>query len=410
MQLFDAFFALILTIAGLATVVTASIEVGFRFLALRGKHLQKLVHRIGSEVVAPALGMDPERDRGLVEKFIVNIVENPGLPFTEEQKKKVVDPKEGSPYRAYESVSVEHVLRRLAELEPVEALLARGTEEAEALLDRTARKFAEFGSAASTRFRRNARMWSLVTGIVVALVLNADGVRILEAFRNDPKLTATVIENSDDLLAEASKAIDQAKVGKDAQAGSVRLGERTGESATTASGPASSSKNAQDPIALLEKRIASVQAAAATLPGLGVPLGNEYYPHCGISLKLGALTEEDLDLSPDPLCRVWVPDEDAHKEPWGWHFFRWLVSVLVTGLLIGLGGPFWFDLAQRVASIRQAFHGKPPPEQALSGQDLDSGDAQAASARARLVQEVVADARKDADLPAQDPTRSPGVG
>ncbi len=397
MQLFDAFFALILTIAGLATVVTASIEVVFRFSALRGKHLQELVHRIGCEVVAPALGVDPTSERGLVEELIVKVVENPGLRFTEEQKKKVVDPKKRSPYRAYESVSVEHVLRRLAELEPVEALLARGTEEAEALLDRTARKFAEFGSAASTQFRRNARMWSIYTGLAVALLLNADGVRVLEAFLNDPTLTATVIANSGDLLDDLSRASEQLSAVQAKQA------EMSSDRGDPADASPSASSAARDTLTLVEERIAFVESAAATLPGLGVPIGSDFFPHC---LLFG---DREAGLSPDPFCRA-ETRKRVDVRGWFFHSVLWLVSVLVTGLLIGLGGPFWFDLAQRVASIRQAFHGKPPPEKALSGQDLDSGDAQAASARARLVQEVVADARKDADLPAQDATRSPGVG
>jgi hypothetical protein len=32
--------------------------------------------------------------------------------------------------------------------------------------------------------------------------------------------------------------------------------------------------------------------------------------------------------------------------------FLWFLSVIVTGFLIGLGGPYWFDLAMSLSRLR----------------------------------------------------------
>ncbi|MCP3953104.1 MAG: hypothetical protein GY697_12930, partial [Desulfobacterales bacterium] len=34
-------------------------------------------------------------------------------------------------------------------------------------------------------------------------------------------------------------------------------------------------------------------------------------------------------------------------------FFVWFFSVFLTGILIGLGAPFWFDIAKRLSAIRK---------------------------------------------------------
>ncbi len=40
----------------------------------------------------------------------------------------------------------------------------------------------------------------------------------------------------------------------------------------------------------------------------------------------------------------------------------WLFTVLFSGILIGLGGPFWFDLAMRLSQVKQALSGTAPAQ------------------------------------------------
>jgi hypothetical protein len=43
------------------------------------------------------------------------------------------------------------------------------------------------------------------------------------------------------------------------------------------------------------------------------------------------------------------------SDPWG--VLRWLFGVSITGALIGLGGPFWFDVATKLSTVRQKIRG-----------------------------------------------------
>lgn len=72
----------------------------------------------------------------------------------------------------------------------------------------------------------------------------------------------------------------------------------------------------------------------------------------------------------------------------------WLFKAILTGLLIGLGAPFWFDVAKRLARVRKAFGGEGSAEERLSGEDPGAD----ATKRRALVERVVADAGADSGL------------
>jgi hypothetical protein len=57
-------------------------------------------------------------------------------------------------------------------------------------------------------------------------------------------------------------------------------------------------------------------------------------------------------------------------------------------LLIGLGAPFWFDVAKRLAAVRTMFGGTPSDEMLYGGQET-KGDPKT---RRTIVSEVVTDA------------------
>ena len=43
------------------------------------------------------------------------------------------------------------------------------------------------------------------------------------------------------------------------------------------------------------------------------------------------------------------------KDPGG--FLKWLLVVAITGTLIGLGGPFWFDVARKLSDLGRKIRG-----------------------------------------------------
>jgi hypothetical protein len=123
----------------------------------------------------------------------------------------------------------------------------------------------------------------------------------------------------------------------------------------------------------LEKAQAALKQATDTLnsiSGLGVPIGYQYFPYC---LLFGDGGEKCIQ----------------GKENYSWiQYLLWSVSIVFSGLLMGLGAPFWFDVAKRLAAVRTMFGGTPSGEVQFGGQEA-KGDPKI---RRTIVSEVVTDA------------------
>ena len=101
-----------------------------------------------------------------------------------------------------------------------------------------------------------------------------------------------------------------------------------------------------------------------------VSIGYQYFPYC---LLFGDGWEKCIQ----------------GKENYSWiQYLLWSVSIVFSGLLMGLGAPFWFDVAKRLAAVRTMFGGTPSGEVQFGGQEA-KGDPKI---RRTIVSEVVTDA------------------
>lgn len=338
MELLDAFLAFALTLAALATVVTLVLEVCIRALGLKRKDQVQLVGRLVDHVVAKYLPQ--EKDRWSVVK---GILENPFARVAmagEEDAQRYFGFSAGA---IYNEVSLEHILRRL--LESAQDSVLKETQEAlEERLKIVTNKYQEFASAVAADFKRRAQVWSLAVGVGLALVMNVDGVRLLSVYLQDETLRESIIEKLPPPPAGA-----QTTAGQDDD---------------------------------IDGYIDDLKTRLADIGELSLPLGGDYFPHCFLKSE-AAETARPID----PLCG---DDPDQH---WAVSIFTWLLKVVATGLLIGLGAPFWYDVARRMAAVRTAFGGKPSREKRHGGQDIDSAasGAEKREALADLIKAVVAD-------------------
>ena len=82
--------------------------------------------------------------------------------------------------------------------------------------------------------------------------------------------------------------------------------------------------------------LAGVQAGFGNLRTLGVPIGHDFYPWCkGKDKNSDKFTDSTCTSQPNSFYEPLKTREGL----------GWFGSVLLAGLLIGLGAPFWFDLA-----------------------------------------------------------------
>lgn len=93
----------------------------------------------------------------------------------------------------YQRVSLEHILRRLVETDEVARLVNAQREHMIARLNLLARRYEQFASSVCAAYRQQAQAWSFGIGIVLAFLINADGLRLFETYQADNELAQVVI-------------------------------------------------------------------------------------------------------------------------------------------------------------------------------------------------------------------------
>jgi hypothetical protein len=208
MQLLDATMAFALTLAAFGTVVTVIMEAFHRVLRFRKRNLIIVLKRLDKEIPKGLFNnIQPQRRWD----FIANVLNNAALdreklpdssvldspngeksvPKVFWDRKTIVDPSisSDSPEKAwnntidslgirnatrgiYDKVSLEHVLRKFIEIDEVREKVAVAKDAAKVEINRLTRKYEEFAAATAADFKRRAQLWSVVIGILLALVAN----------------------------------------------------------------------------------------------------------------------------------------------------------------------------------------------------------------------------------------------
>jgi hypothetical protein len=419
MQLLDATLAFALTLAALATVVTTILEACFRILRMRKKNLIEVMKLLNNELGRGSIKMTPEERWDFFSRVVENPAEAVGLVSKIDWQNCNAD-KETTLANflqsfgritdckgLYNKVTLEHVLRCLAEGDSVKRASLDASDKLKTEFNRIARKYEEFGSAVSSSYKQYAQAWSIGIGICLALVANVDGLRIFEAYQADPNLAAAVIEKHEDFIEknqdvqdsierlkalylqerEAKKKLENDKL-SDNDKEMIKLELETIQNRITE----------ESTIANIEKTVQDAKNQIFALRELGVPIGWDFFPGC----PYGKSDRDWLKSSPE--CQEIRKNKETMK--WEWFgsfplrtlgndaagFMVWFLKVAITGILIGLGAPFWFDVAKRLSQIRRGLKNpNASDEDRLAARDAN-GDA---DERKKIVEDVVSDIVKE---------------
>lgn len=369
MELLDAAIALVVTLAALATSVTVLMEIWIRFFGLKSKTQVELFQRIFDNAVAGKFAGDPGR-----KDFLSKVLLNPLFRDRNCACIREPDPGEWAPFWGrnsrgiYEWVSDEHVYRQLLKMPGV---AAESRAALVAKLKTFSRRYNELCAAASVEFKENRRVWSIIGGILLAFVFNVDAVRIYNDYLKRPELAASIAARAEQLertAEEAQRRFDEAVENRN---------------------------NDEENIEAINARIGELQDSIAELETSGVALGWRFPPHCLFFLDSNLQPQEkqaqpapqaDEQKSKDsttdddkpatssvgkaePSCSVPVP---AKPSPAFW--LGSFASILATGILIGLGAPFWFDVARRLAQVRNFLGSRGGTDTAYNGETAGAGD------------------------------------
>jgi len=248
----------------------------------------------------------------------------------------------------FNKVSSEHVARHFAEV----FVTVNGNVEAlSAHLERMVARFEALSSSMSAEFKRTSRIWSILLGILIALVFNINGLRILDTFVSNPELSKIYATELDKHEREVLESVNAAKTSLDKLA--TTPGDSTSAGATKE----------------LAETVEDLRSTVGGLTAKGIPIGPTYWPHCSISQSIGWIDSID--------CTQTSSDQERG-------IISTLFMLMLTGVLIGLGAPFWFDVAKRVAAVRSAFGGTPSASERMQGRDANGS----AEGRKNIVNDI----------------------
>jgi len=208
-----------------------------------------------------------------------------------------------------------------------------GTTAANAVdvvLKDVAQKFEAFGKEASAYFEGRARLLSVAVAVVLAFAVHVDAIELFNTFLRNPNVRENVIGKMDAVTKQFQEV--QAKLDK-----------------PPAAGDQTAQQQAEQARKAVKDTIDQTRQTISDLAALGVPIG------WSDAHRQAAQLRPILWNCPHLRGRVNLWGDCANEQD-VWleapSVFRVYLYLLIGGLLIGLGGPFWYRTVSGLTSIR----------------------------------------------------------
>lgn len=331
MPLIEAFLALALSMLALSMAVTLIVDFIHRLRATRASNLKEMLEEyydselrgfVETELRDTAANVDEHK-----AEFVTQLLTNPlsgKSPFLRDTLKKLVN------------LPTEEFVKKLAYSDVGIAIKKKSEGEINEMVDSVVLMFEHYGSGASEAFKRRAQVLSFIAGIVVAFVLNVNAVLMLKGYMDDPIVRDRVLAQAQELeerfqqmpkggVDNGFENLDQAK----ALQGDIKDNIATLEGAGLAFGYGKSVA----PVSFWKSAEETIESGAKGKVADGTGNG-----------KGGT--------NPETVSNNWKASV--------WNLARtifWLLGVFGTGLLMGLGGPFWFSVVKKITGFLEIVRG-----------------------------------------------------
>ncbi len=352
LDLLQSLLAFALTMLAIATIVTMIMETIARLFRRRDRLLRHLLTLVFEKEIKPLLsGRLATAD---ITRAVAAIQTSPFVPKKNSTWLNRLTIVLNRLLGANQSnrLTSEEFLQRLSRTEVGTRIVEEfdGVEsELEQSLARIKDRYEEISTASTEWMTNSSSVLSLALGVVLALAWNIDGSRILDSYIANPSKSAEVTAQADKYI-EANEAAQR------------RLQEALDkiDSPVNAGG---GSTAAQEALQDVRDRLEAIEKQGGMLLAEGLPIGLDFYPHCRLPVF-------DPRQDVDPRCMNAITWGD-----WAWILLVWLPVVVVTGILIGLGGPFWYDAVLGLMRVTQLLRGVTGSAKADSDREGAGGEA-----------------------------------
>jgi hypothetical protein len=293
MPILDAALAFTLTMLIVSTVVTALIGFVQTLAGVRKTVMKEMLEEYYKTELLPVIKREMVRLKNVVDQNTATQLEqladktDTSKLFSDVEMKKLVD------------ASTAEITERLKRSPLGTELMTKLGAEAEFVFNELGKRYEAVGEKFTLSFRNNSRWWASGVALILALVLNIDSIFIMDSYIKNQGLRDVVIAQRDTFEQNYKDLVSSF----DAQDDTVTKEE-------------------------VEKAFSESQDQITTLTSVGLPLGWKYFPHVGWK---------------DSAAEEYTSRDNSR----GWTF--WVLGILLTAGLAGLGGPFWYDAVAGVS-------------------------------------------------------------
>ena len=366
LNILQSFLAFAATMLVLATLVTLIIEIVARIFRRRYRIFTHLLRQLFKKELQPLiessiktqLGEDPDKVAAEIESRI-DI-------FLDEIRNSPLEPAEDkNPLTWFggwlrwlgadrsEKLTTEEFIRRLARSRTGREIYKQTAGRVNRLIDSLCLRYQELSEAMSEYIKNSSSILSMTIGIILAFTINLEAYRLFNFYIENPDIAQNVADNAAayaDAYMEAQQRLDDALAALD----------------RPETGQVESIAEARKEIEAIRDRLESAPANVFALTAEGIPIGLNYFPFCRFRDTIttdGEVAYPCKDV--EARYRLFSPQAPA-TDLWP-DYLLWIIKVIITGVLIGLGGPFWYDAVRGLARATQILRGRAAPHRAAAG-------------------------------------------
>lgn len=334
MQWLTAVLAFATTMLIFSVIVSSIVEVIHRIVGLRSKGLALMLENLYTRVIKDMVPDCPLTPHQFAMRIMHNRAINAKGPFDIENGKVIEDAyksRRGWPVRILDwlleshkinNIPVELFTQKLAETD-----LLKYTEKlTDEMIKDVAQKYEALGEEFSIYFERRARLISVLVAMFVAFAFYIHPYNLATSYIGNPALAQQVADKAEEAYRDYGNI-------------AVRLDTIAQANEVTAESTASLRKAIED----LHKEISAGEDQARLLEDAGVPVG---WPDKGqVRQCASEKPKSDGIVAGFCLAKIWKWDVIV---PIGDNIF-WLI---LGGLLVGLGAPFWARAVTQITATR----------------------------------------------------------
>jgi hypothetical protein len=311
MEWLEATLAFAVVMMIFATFVSAIIEVLHRITRIREDGLKSMMLQVYAKIVQPGINENKQLLNLSQDRFVDLMTQTRLLPLPDDATamRKFI----------YKTVNAQRLmslptakfLQRFIETKEGKLLIDEAAQQGEAqmqaMLKSIAEQYEDFGESARDFFTRRSRLLSTAIAIILAISVNLDAFAVFKTFLADKGVRQAMIDRGSAVVDELNRV-------------EMLL-------AKTRSGDVGNDQENLDSIKG-NINIKDIQDSISELETAGVPIGWDSAPW-----KTSSYQDAD-----NIILRALI-------------FLGWIFSVLLGGVLVGLGGPFWYDIFRKLGSL-----------------------------------------------------------